>query len=112
MVDYEKYRQRLLSMKQELSARVDAVESDLHHRQQPLDKDFEEQAQQLENEEVLSALDEEGLSVLAQVNQALQRMEEGTYGICTACGAEIPEARLDAVPYASLCVQCAEAADS
>lgn len=112
MADYEKYRQRLLSMKQELSARVDAVESDLHHRQQPLEKDFEEQAQQLENEEVLSALDEEGLSVLAQVNQALQRMEEGTYGICTACGAEIPEARLDAVPYASLCVQCAEAADS
>lgn len=109
MVPYERFKQRLLKLKQELSARVEAVEADLHHRKDPLDKDFEEQAQQLENEDVLSALDEEGLAVLAQVNEALQRMEEGRYGVCVECGAEIPEARLEAVPYASLCVQCAQA---
>lgn len=109
MVPYEQFKQRLLALKQELGDRVDAVETDLHHRNEPLEKDFEEQSLQLENEEVLAALDEEGLAVLAQVNQALQRMEAGLYGVCVECGAVIPEARLEAIPYASLCVQCAEA---
>lgn len=109
MVPYERFKQRLLALRQELSARVDAVETDLHHRIEPLEKDFEEQSLQLENEEVLSALDDNGLAVLAQVNQALQRMQEGTYGVCVVCGVVIPEARLEAVPYASLCVKCAEA---
>jgi DnaK suppressor protein len=37
---------------------------------------------------------------------ALVRMEQGTYGRCDNCGKEIPEARLEAVPAASLCVSC------
>ena len=37
-----------------------------------------------------------------------ERIEEGSYGSCEECGAKIPKARLNAVPYASLCVRCAE----
>jgi DnaK suppressor protein len=42
----------------------------------------------------------------AEVVEALQRIESGDYGRCENCGQEIPEARLDAVPSARLCVTC------
>ncbi len=48
--------------------------------------------------------------VLVQIEAALKRIEDGSYGKCEECGKEIPRARLDAVPYASLCVRCACAA--
>jgi RNA polymerase-binding protein DksA len=44
--------------------------------------------------------------VLGQIESALGRIDEGTYGTCTSCGTEIPEERLDAVPWASLCIDC------
>jgi DnaK suppressor protein len=45
--------------------------------------------------------------VLEQIEAALKRIEDGTYGKCEGCGKEIPRSRLDAVPYAALCVRCA-----
>ena len=43
-----------------------------------------------------------------EVNQAIKRMENGTYGICVNCGREIPRERLEAVPSSGLCVHCKE----
>ena len=40
------------------------------------------------------------------IDEALTRLNEGTYGICAECGIEISEKRLEAVPFAKLCVQC------
>jgi DnaK suppressor protein len=45
--------------------------------------------------------------VLGQIDAALRRIEEGTYGQCEECGRGIPKARLDAIPYTPLCVECA-----
>lgn len=42
---------------------------------------------------------------LAQVNAALQRLDEGKYGICARCGKPIPPRRLEAIPYAIYCVE-------
>jgi DnaK suppressor protein len=44
---------------------------------------------------------------LKQIDAALARMGEGSYGRCLECGARIPRERLEAVPYATCCVQCA-----
>jgi DnaK suppressor protein len=44
--------------------------------------------------------------VLDQIQSALERIAEGTYGLCEECGKEIPRARLEAIPYAALCVGC------
>jgi DnaK suppressor protein len=44
--------------------------------------------------------------VLAQVEAALTRFEQGTYGICERCGDHIDPARLKALPYAKLCMSC------
>ena len=48
---------------------------------------------------------------LAQVEDAIIRMREGSYGLCSVCGREIPVTRLDAVPWASLCIRDQEIAD-
>jgi RNA polymerase-binding protein DksA len=46
---------------------------------------------------------------LGQVDQAIQRLEDGTYGICRVCKIEILKARLEAVPTTKICVSCKEA---
>ena len=44
---------------------------------------------------------------LDQIEAALQRIEEGAYGRCADCGIKIPAMRLEAIPYATCCVECA-----
>ncbi|MDR2756829.1 MAG: TraR/DksA C4-type zinc finger protein [Planctomycetaceae bacterium] len=60
-----------------------------------------------EQEQTLSFMQNES-GILDQVNEALVRIKEGTYGICDSCGGRIPKIRLNFLPYAALCVQCAE----
>lgn len=52
------------------------------------------------------ALHQNAKQVLAQVTDALDRFEQGTYGSCDQCGEEIDPARLKALPYATLCLHC------
>jgi DnaK suppressor protein len=44
---------------------------------------------------------------LDQIDGALKRIEDGSYGQCEECGVKIPESRLEAIPYAAQCVRCA-----
>lgn len=58
------------------------------------------------------ALEENAREGLLEVNQALERIANGTYGTCARCGADIPVERLEAYPTASLCIVCKEAEES
>jgi DnaK suppressor protein len=49
---------------------------------------------------------------LERIDEAIQRLEDGTYGTCAECGTEIVEARLKALPFATLCVSCQEAEEA
>jgi RNA polymerase-binding protein DksA len=49
--------------------------------------------------------------VISEIDAALQRIEDGTYGVCASCGREIPPARLEANPWASLCIDCKRKAE-
>jgi DnaK suppressor protein len=60
-----------------------------------------------EQEFTLSLMENDG-GTLAQIESSLERIEEGTYGQCEECGVKIPKSRLNAIPYATLCVRCAE----
>ena len=51
------------------------------------------------------SLEDNAEYVLAEIEAALQRIDDGTYGICTACGRQIPTERLEARPWASLCIE-------
>ena len=57
-------------------------------------------------DEVNSQLAEVESRELASIENALERMKEGTYGQCEVCGGKIPMARLDALPYATVCIGC------
>ena len=54
-------------------------------------------------------LGDEDMRRLEQINSALERITKGTYGICQNCGDEISEGRLEAMPYAMLCLDCQSA---
>ena len=56
--------------------------------------------------EIDYTLEENSEHVLAEIDAALRRIEDGTYGQCTNCGRQIPEERLEARPYATLCIDC------
>jgi RNA polymerase-binding protein DksA len=45
---------------------------------------------------------------LEEIDDALERLESGEYGRCESCGGEIPDARLEALPYARYCIKCQE----
>jgi RNA polymerase-binding protein DksA len=97
-------RAQLDQRKAELTERIGRIKADIARG---LDADSKEQATQLENKEVLDALANEATDELAKVNSALQRMESGTYGVCTACGKPIDTRRLAVRPYSSKCISCA-----
>ena len=45
---------------------------------------------------------------MAQIDDAIDRIEENTYGLCEECGIKIPKARLKVLPFAKFCVECQE----
>jgi DnaK suppressor protein len=57
-------------------------------------------------DEISSQLAEVESRELANIENALERMKEGTYGLCEVCSRKIPLARLDALPYATMCIEC------
>ncbi len=57
-------------------------------------------------DEISSKLAEVESRELASIENALERMRQGQYGICEGCGNKIPMARLNALPYATLCIEC------
>ncbi|WP_309064938.1 TraR/DksA family transcriptional regulator [Microbacterium sp.] len=56
----------------------------------------------------LSALSDAAADELGRVDEALARMDAGTYGTCASCGKPIPVARLEVRPFATHCVACAQ----
>ncbi len=62
------------------------------------------------DKEIAIAQNEGGL--LESVDGALQRVEDGTYGVCEECGEPIPSERLDAIPFTPFCVRCAQSHDA
>ena len=104
MSKWDHFEKLLLERKAELSAKLHEVEETLDT---PHSKDAEDFAQEIEDTEVLEGLGKAGLQEITAIEAALDRIRQGTYGECVKCGEEIAPARLEAVPYAALCVKCA-----
>lgn len=101
-------KRKLLSLREEYTRRIDAIEVETHHKEEAVEKDFAEQATQSENDEVLAALDNEAQIMVMQIDGALSRIDQGIYGICQTCGEPIAEKRLQAIPFVELCIGCAD----
>ncbi len=73
-------------------------------------EDFDRLQQQLNREVAIRNLDRES-KLLKEVQGAISRLDDDTFGICLRCDEEIPEKRLKALPWAAYCVPCQEAID-
>lgn len=100
-----KIRELLLREKAELENRVERIHN---HARDPLNADSSEQAAELGNIAVVSALETEAREEIDEIRIALQRMESGEYGICVSCGEMINSKRLEARPASAECLECAE----
>ncbi len=100
-------RSRLTARRSELAQRLGRVDRDLRHQTAPLSADFEEQAVERTNDDVLDAISVAVREELEQIDTALVRLAAGQYGRCAVCGAGIEPARLGAVPYTVTCSHCA-----
>jgi len=107
-MDTNAIRTQLEQRLAELQNRAERVTRDASHRDAPVSADFAEQAVERENDEVLTAIADESEHEASQIRDALRRIDAGGYGICSECGEDISEARLQAVPYTTCCVGCAE----
>ena len=107
-MDYSEIKTKLLDKQRELSNRLKATQATEGHE---VRDGLDSNAQLWEVPEVRDGLDNEGATELNQVNDALARLDAGEYGKCKSCGNPIGEIRLEAMPYATLCIDCAEGAE-
>ncbi|MGE0883635.1 MAG: TraR/DksA family transcriptional regulator [Blastocatellales bacterium] len=101
-------RQQLTDRHGEIRQRLEKISRDLRHINQPLNADSEEQAVEVENDQVLDALDDHIREEMKQIEKTLARIDEGVYGVCEECGEKIPVKRLEALPHATRCISCEE----
>jgi len=113
--DLKSYQQLLLDMRARLNSDVSHLTDEaLHQTGQQAGGNLSSMPIHMadlgtdanEQENTLNLLQNEE-QVLAAIAAALERIDQGTYGRCEECDAEIPEARLRALPYARYCVECA-----
>jgi DnaK suppressor protein len=69
-------------------------------------KDVADQSVKDVNQEIEYRLSERESQLVADIDQALLRIDEGSYGVCARCGKDIPERRLDALPTARFDAEC------
>jgi RNA polymerase-binding protein DksA len=102
---HEALREELQRKKKELSARLERISLNLRRG---YEADSKERAKQLEDNEVVDALGNEARAEIAKISAALQRMDNGEFGICIECGMPIGDGRIAVYPYADECIECAE----
>ena len=108
--DMQAYKQNLLTLRARLRGDVkglaDVALHDANGSSMPIHM-AELGSENYEQEFMLTLMESEE-DTLAAVDEALDRIEQGVYGKCVDCDGAIPKARLNAIPYASMCVRCAE----
>jgi DnaK suppressor protein len=109
--ELEKYRRVLEQKKTELSDELAKARDAEEETTQESTQDIADKAVSSYTREFLYSLTDAERTVLLQIDGALGRIDEGTYGLCLNCGAPMSEKRLAAVPWTPHCVDCQELAE-
>lgn len=108
---FEALRKRLESQRDEI---VNMYKQDLRAGQESADdgtEDIVDRANNHYNRELMFSLSDTERNTLLQIENALRRMDDGTYGRCANCGRDVALPRLEALPWARFCVDCQELAE-
>jgi DnaK suppressor protein len=111
-MEIDKVRQELLAERARLEREVQGFEDEFSvsfeeatdessYDQHPADS-----ATAYVDREIDLSLEGNARSIVNQIDRALQKLDQGTYGICDNCGRLIGEGRLEVEPYAALCIDC------
>lgn len=112
-IDTNRFRDMLLAERDRVQKALDNI-----HEENPgtiedetgdetQDQHLGDTATAMHDRELDYTLEDNSEHVLAAIDAALARIEDGSYGICTDCGKPITEERLEARPWADLCIDCA-----
>ena len=107
----EGYKKRLLAKQEELLRLVSKTEQDGRQADEEATQDIADKAASSYTKEFLFHQSDENRRTLQLVNEALDRIKTGSYGLCTACQEEVQVKRLEAVPWARHCIECQEKQD-
>jgi DnaK suppressor protein len=102
----EMLRDRLIRLRGETHGRIRELRGDQEQESEPPPADELDQARTASDIETHAGLIAREEEKLRFVDEALARLESGTYGICQECNSPIPVERLDVLPFAALCVEC------
>jgi DnaK suppressor protein len=112
-IDTDHFRKVLLQERERVAAAIQNLQedhagtlSDEAGEESAYDNHLADTATETYDRELDYSLEENSEHVLAEIDAALKRIDDGTYGICTNRGEQIPVERLEARPYATLCIDC------
>jgi DnaK suppressor protein len=108
---FQALRERLQKQRDEI---LDMYKQDLRAGQESADdgtEDIVDRANNAYNRELMFSLSDSERTTLLQIENALRRMDEGSYGRCANCGQTVNILRLEAVPWARFCIDCQELAE-
>ena len=97
----------LLELKEEILRNIAAENEEFKELIEDKDpKDLVDIASEDIDKRILKTLEAKEITRLQQIDSAIGRIENGRYGNCMKCGTKIPKERLEAIPYAFLCIKC------
>jgi DnaK suppressor protein len=114
-VDTERFRELLLEKRRSVRDALEHLQQENHGSLEDevgelvsgsADQHMADTATETLGREIDYTLEESDARLLAAIDQALARIEAGTYGVCVNCGAQIAPERLEAMPWATLCIDC------
>jgi len=108
----EKFKKTLLIQRARIAGDLRTLEdANLHDASGNVDSDFSSLAEvgtdNFERETALRVASSES-EALYEIDEALQRLEDNTYGVCEGCQTKIPKKRLEVAPWARYCIKCQE----
>jgi RNA polymerase-binding protein DksA len=112
-VDTERFRSLLLEERQRVTSALSHLHEENHsgtitegEEEETFDNHLGDAATITFDREMDYSLEDNAGHVLASIDEALKRLGEGSFGTCARCGKPISEERLEAMPYATKCIDC------
>lgn len=111
-IDTDHFRELLLDHRRQVTEALDNLHRETEgsiedeSEEIPSDNHLADRATETFDRELDYSLEENSEQVLRAIDDALERIDAGTYGTCQNCGGRIPLERLEAIPYAQLCIDC------